>query len=327
VRTLTLVGAVNDALKTEMARDSDVVVFGEDVGREGGVFRATEGLQEHFGPARCFDTPLAEAGIVGAAVGMAVAGLKPVVEIQFSGFTFPAFDQIANHAARMRNRSRGSLSVPLVIRMPYGGGIAAPEHHSESPEALFANIAGLKVVIPSTPYDAKGLLISSIRDPDPIVFLEPSRIYRSAKQEVPEEPFTIELGRARIEQEGMELTLISYGAQMKEARQAASRLKQEGRSVELLDLRTIYPLDAETVTASVKKTGRLLVVHEGASFCGVAAEIITLAIDTCFVHLQAPPTRLTGADTVFPLPRGERHYLISAEAIAEEARKLLAFEP
>jgi pyruvate dehydrogenase E1 component beta subunit len=327
MRALTLVGAVNDALRTEMALDPAVVVFGEDVGREGGVFRATEDLQELFGAARCFDTPLAEAGIVGAAVGMAVAGLRPVVEIQFAGFAFPAFDQLVNHAARMRTRSRGSLSAPLVIRMPYGGGIAAPEHHSESPEAMFANIAGLKVVIPSTPYDAKGLLISSIRDPDPVVFLEPSRIYRSARQEVPEEPFTIELGRARIEQEGGELTLISYGAQMKEARQAAALLKQEGRSVELLDLRTIYPLDAEAVMASVSKTGRLLVVHEGPAFCGVAAEVIALVLDSCFVHLQAPPSRLTGADTVFPLPRGERHYLISVEAIAQEARRLLAFEP
>jgi pyruvate dehydrogenase E1 component beta subunit len=194
-------------------------------------------------------------------------------------------------------------------------------------EAWVCNVPGLKVVIPSTPYDAKGLLISSIRDPDPVVFLEPSRIYRSAKQEVPEEPFTIELGRAKIEREGSELTLISYGAQMKEARQAAALLEREGRSVELMDLRTIYPLDAESVAASVKKTGRLLMVHEGASSCGVGAEVIALAVDACFVHLQAPPTRLAGADTIFPLPRAERHYLISAELIAREAGKLLAFEP
>jgi len=224
VPSLNLVEAVTDGLRTALELDPAVLVFGEDVGGKGGVFRATAGLQERFGEARCFDTPLTENGIVGAAVGMAIAGLRPVVEIQFSGFAYSAFNQLGNHAARMRNRTRGALSVPLVLRMPHGGGIHAPEHHSESMEALFAHIPGLKVVIPSTPYDAKGLLLAAIRDPDPVVFLEPARIYRSVRQEVPAEAYTLELGRARVEREGGELTLVSYGAQMKEAREAAAAL-------------------------------------------------------------------------------------------------------
>ena len=324
---LTLVGAVRDALACEMAADPAVVVFGEDVGREGGVFRATEGLQSRFGVERCFDTPLSEAGIVGAAIGMAVGGLKPVVEIQFSGFSYPALDQLINHAARMRNRTRGALSVPLVVRMPYGGGIGAPEHHSESPEALYAHVPGLKVVIPSTPYDAKGLLIAAIRDPDPVIVLEPKRIYRSLKQEVPEEGYTLAIGRALVLQEGTDLTLVSYGAQLKEAREAVAHLGQEGASVELIDLRTIFPLDRETLGASVRKTGRLLVVHEGPRSFGVAAEVITLILEEAFLYLQAPPVRLTGADTVFPLPRAECLYLIESRRIAAEARRLLAFRP
>ncbi len=256
--------------RTEMSSDRSVIVFGEDVGLEGGVFRATAGLQRDFGEERCFDTPISESGIVGAAVGMAVAGLRPVVEIQFSGFAFPAFNQIVSHVARIRNRTRGALTAPMVIRMPYGGGIRAPEHHSESVEALFGHIPGLKVVIPSTPHDAKGLLIAAIRDPDPVIFLEPARAYRAVRQEVPEEGYTVEIGTARVEAEGDELTLVSYGAQMIEARQARAALAAEGRSVELIDLRTIYPLDARTVVESVRKTGRLLAVHEGPQTFGVA---------------------------------------------------------
>jgi pyruvate dehydrogenase E1 component beta subunit len=323
----TLVGAVRDGLACAMEADPSVVVFGEDVGREGGVFRATEGLQARFGTERCFDTPLSEAGIVGSAVGMAVGGLRPVVEIQFSGFSYPAMDQLVSHAGRMRNRTRGALSVPLVVRMPYGGGIGAPEHHSESPEALYAHVPGLKVVIPSTPYDAKGLLIAAIRDPDPVVFLEPKRVYRSLKQEVPSESYALEIGRARLVQNGTDVTVVSYGAQMKEAREAAAELDREGSSVELIDLRTIYPLDLETLAASVRKTGRLLVVHEGPQSFGVAAEVITLVLEEAFLYLEAPPVRLTGADTIFPLPRGERMYLISARRITEETRALLAFRP
>jgi pyruvate dehydrogenase E1 component beta subunit len=323
---LTIVGAVNDALKTEMSLDQAVIVFGEDVGREGGVFRATVGLQNTFGDQRCFDTPLAEGGIVGAAIGMAVAGLKPVVEIQFSGFSYPAFDQLVNHAARLRNRTRGAMQVPLVVRMPFGGGIGAPEHHSESPEALFAHIPGLKVVIPSTPHDTKGLLIAAVRDPDPVIFMEPKRIYRSIKQDVPEEAYTIEIGRASVMKTGEDLTLISYGAQMKEAGEATARLEEQGISVELIDLRTIYPFDLETVVRSVRRTGRILVVHEGPQSFGVAAEIITSVLEEAFVYLEAPPTRISGADTVFPMPRGEHHYLITAEQIAAAAAELAAYQ-
>jgi len=327
MKVLTLIEAVTDALRMEMASDTSVVVFGEDVGLEGGVFRATAGLQRDFGEQRCFDTPISESGIVGAAVGMAVAGLKPVVEIQFSGFAFPAFNQIVSHVSRIRNRTRGAMTAPMVIRMPYGGGIRAPEHHSESVETLFGHVPGLKVVIPSTPHDAKGLLIAAIRDPDPVIYLEPSRAYRAVRQEVPEEAYTIEIGVARRETEGDDLTLVSYGAQMIEARQARAELAAEGKSVELIDLRTIYPFDARAVVDSVRKTGRLLVVHEGPQSFGVASEIMATVMEQAFDHLEAPPARLAGPDVIFPMPRGERHYLISAEQVAAEARKVMSYEP
>jgi pyruvate dehydrogenase E1 component beta subunit len=327
MKVLTLLEAVTDAMRTEMKADSSVVVFGEDVGLQGGVFRATAGLQKDFGEARCFDTPISESGIVGAALGMAVAGLRPVVEIQFSGFAFPAFNQIASHVSRIRNRTRGALSAPLVIRMPYGGGIRAPEHHSESMEASFGHIPGLKVVIPSTPHDAKGLLIAAIRDPDPVMFLEPARAYRAVRQEVPEEAYTVEIGKARVEAEGDELTLVSYGAQMIESRQARAALAAEGRSVELIDLRTIYPWDVATVVGSVRKTGRLLVVHEGPRNFGVASELVAAVMEQAFDCLEAPPVRLAGPHVVYPMPRGERHYLLTVEHILAEARKVLSYEP
>lgn len=327
MKVLTLLEAVTDALRTEMASDRSVVVFGEDVGLEGGVFRATSGLQRDFGEERCFDTPIAESGIVGAALGMAVAGLRPVVEIQFSAFSFPAFDQLANHVSRIRNRSRGALSAPMVVRMPYGGGIRAPEHHSESLEALFGHIPGLKVVIPSTPHDAKGLLISAIRDPDPVVYLEPARAYRAVRQEVPDEAYTVEIGKAKIEAEGDELTLVSYGAQMIEAREARAVLASEGRSVELIDLRTIHPFDARTVVDSVRKTGRFLVVHEGPQSFSVASELLATVLEQAFDVLEAPPARLTGPDIIYPMPRGEKHYLLTAEHVLSEARRVLDYEP
>jgi pyruvate dehydrogenase E1 component beta subunit len=327
VSVQTIVGAINDALMTEMVLDQAVIVFGQDVGREGGVFRATVGLQERFGTERCFDTPLTEGGIVGAAVGMAAAGLKPVVEIQFSGFSYPAFDQLVNHAARFRNRTRGAIEAPLVVRMPYGGGIGAPEHHSESPEALFAHIPGLKVVIPSTPHDAKGLLIAAVRDPDPVIFMEPKRTYRSLRQQIPAQAYTVEIGRAKVIRPGLDLTLVTYGAQLKEAGEAVEMLQQRDVSAELIDLRTIYPFDIETVAESVRRTGRLLVVHEGPQSFGVAAEVITSVLEEAFLYLEAPPTRLAGADTIFPLPRGERHYLISAQHIFSAAAELAAFRP
>lgn len=327
MKVLTLLEAVTDALRTEMASDRSVVVFGEDVGVEGGVFRATTGLQRDFGEERCFDTPVSESGIVGAAFGMAVAGLRPVVEIQFSGFAFPAFNQIASHVSRIRNRTRGALTAPMVIRMPYGGGIRAPEHHSESLEALFGHIPGLKVVIPSTPHDAKGLLIAAIRDPDPVVYLEPARAYRAVRQEVPDEAYTVEIGKAKVEAEGDELTMVSYGAQMIEARQARAALAAEGRSVELIDLRTIHPFDARTVVDSVRKTGRFLVVHEGPQSFGVASELVATVLQQAFDVLEAPPSRLTGPDIIYPMPRGERHYLMTAEHVLTEARRVLDYEP
>ncbi len=327
MKVLTLLEAVTEGLRAEMARDQSVIVFGQDVGTEGGVFRVTAGLQRDFGAERCFDTPLQESGIVGAAIGMAAAGLRPVVEIQFTGFALSAFNQIANHAARIRNRTRGALTAPLVVRTPYGGGIRAPEHHSESTEALFGQVPGLKVVVPSTPHDAKGLLIAAIRDSDPVIYLEPARAYRAVRQQVPDEAFTIQIGKAKVEEQGTELTLVSYGAQMIEARQARARLAAQGRSVELIDLRTIYPFDAETVVRSVRKTGRLLVVHEGPQSFGVGAEIVATVLDKAFDVLLAPPARLTGPDVIFPLPRAERFYMISADRIVAEAGKVLAYEP
>ena len=327
MKVLTLLEAVTDALRTEMTSDRNVIVFGEDVGLEGGVFRATVGLQREFGEERCFDTPISESGIVGVAVGMAVAGLRPVVEIQFSGFAFPAFNQIASHVARFRNRTRGALTTPMVIRMPYGGGIRAPEHHSESLEALFGHVPGLKVVIPSTPHDAKGLLIAAIRDPDPVVYLEPARAYRAVRQEVPEEAYTVEIGRAKVEAEGDDLTLVSYGAQMMEARQARAVLAAEGKSVELIDLRTIFPFDVRTVVDSVRKTGRFLAVHEGPQSFGVASELVATVLEQAFDVLEAPPARLTGPDSIYPMPRGERHYLMTVEHVLAEARKVLSYEP
>ncbi len=304
---LNIVEAINQALQNEMALDPSVIVFGEDVGLEGGVFRATLNLQQEFGDKRSFDTPLAESAIIGTAVGMAINGMKPVAELQFMGFSYPAFDQIINHVARYRNRTRGERHLPMVIRVPYGGGIRALEHHSESTEAIYAHIPGLKVVIPSTPYDAKGLLIAAIRDPDPVLFLEPKRIYRAFRQEVPEEAYTLPIGRAKVVQEGDQVTVIAWGAMIPEVQKALEGLGEI--SVELIDLRTISPMDRETIRKSVEKTGRVLVVHEAAKSYGPGAEVIAAVNETAFLSLEAPPMRLTGFDTTFPLARGEMHYI------------------
>ena len=272
-QTLTLVQSINLALRQEMERDKSVVCYGEDVGVEGGVFRVTEGIQKQFGEGRCFDSPLSEAGIIGTAIGLAINGMKPVVEMQFSGFMFEAFPQLMCHATRMRNRSRGRFSVPLVLRTPYGGGIHALEHHSESEEAFLAHLPGLKVVIPSTPFDAKGLLIAAIRDPDPVIFFEPKRIYRAFKQEVPEEDYYIPLGKAAIIQSGTDVTLIAWGAMVRECQKAAIEAKKLGISCEIIDVRTISPLDRETIIASVQHTGRAVIVHEAPRNIGFGAEI------------------------------------------------------
>jgi len=322
---MTMVQAVNHALDIKLADDPNVVVYGEDVGVEGGVFRVTSGLQAKYGEERVFDSPLAESAIVGTAVGMAAAGLRPVVEIQFSGFVFPAFNQIVAHVARLRTRSRGKYGTPMVIRMPYGGNIKALEHHSESMEALFGHIPGLKCIIPSTPYDAKGLLISAIETDDPVIFMEPKRIYRAIKQEVPEEKYTIPLGKAKILNEGTNITVVSYGALIREVQRAMIRAKAEGISVELIDLRSIYPIDRETIAQSIKKTGRMLLVNEGPTSYGVGAEIMAIANEEAFLSLEAPPARLSGYDTIPPLPKGEHHYFHDPERIFYEIKKVVDF--
>ena len=322
---LNIVQAVNQALMNEMELDKTVVVYGEDVGVEGGVFRATVDLQKKFGEARAFDAPLAESAIVGTAVGMAINGLKPVVEMQFMGFSYPAFNQIISHVARMRNRTRGKYTVPMVIRAPYGGGIRALEHHSESTEAIYAQIPGLKVVIPSTPYDAKGLLIAAIRSGDPVMFLEPKRIYRAFKQEVPEEAYEIPLGKARIVEEGEDVTIVAWGAMVRDVQKASELVKEKGINPEIIDLRTISPIDRETIIESVKKTGRLIVVHEAPKTLGVGSEIVAIANEKAFLYLEATPTRVTGFDTIFPLPKGEMHYIPSPERIAKSIEEVVKF--
>ena len=322
---MTIVHAVNNALDIKLTDDPSVVVYGEDVGVEGGVFRVTSGLQKKHGEHRVFDCPLAESGIIGTAVGMAVAGLRPVVEIQFSGFVFPGFNQIVSHVSRMRNRTRGKYGAPMVIRMPYGGNIRAIEHHSESMEAMFGHIQGLKCVVPSTPYDAKGMMISAVESDDPIVFIEPIRIYRAIKQEVPEEKYSIPLGKAKVLAEGSDITVVTYGNQVRDVQRAMIKAKETGISVELIDLRSIYPIDRETLANSIKKTGRLLVVNEGPMSYGVGAEIMAVANEEAFLSLEAPPTRLSGYDTIPPLPKGEHHFFHSPERIFYEIKRVVEF--
>ncbi len=316
---LTLAQALTAAHAAALAADNGVVVLGEDVGRTGGVFRITEGLLEQFGPGRVIDTPVAESGIVGAAFGMAVAGLRPIAEIQFMGFSTPAYDQVVNHVARIRNRSRHRFTAPLVLRIPYGGGFGAAEHHSESWEAIYAHTPGLKVVTPSTPADAKGLLLAAVADPDPVVFLEPIRLYRSVKEEVSDDWFTVEIGKAAVRQEGTDITLLSWGAMTKETRAAGERLADSGISAEVVDVRSLVPLDTDTIVASVGKTGRAVVVHEAPRTGGFGAEISALIAERCLYSLLAPVRRVTGWDTVFPLKRGEGHYLPTVERIVAAA--------
>ncbi|MFQ5522909.1 MAG: alpha-ketoacid dehydrogenase subunit beta [Acidimicrobiia bacterium] len=320
---LTLAQALNTALDTALDTDQRVVLLGEDIGRAGGVFRITDGLLAKYGSERIFDTPVAESGIVGAAFGMAVAGMRPVAEIQFMGFSYPAYDQIINHVSRIRNRSNHRFTAPMVIRIPYGGGIGAAEHHSESTEAIYAHIPGLKVVVPSTPYDARGLLLAAIEDPDPVILLEPIRLYRAVKEDIPDIYYRTEIGPVRREREGTDITLISWGAMMKETREAADSLASEGVSVEVIDVRTLVPLDRDGIAASVSKTGRALVVHEAPLTGGFGAEIVATIQERCLYDLSAPVQRVTGWDTVFPLKRSEGHYLPSAERIVAAAEMTL----
>ena len=322
---MTMVKAINNALDIKLNEDSTIVVYGEDVGVEGGVFRVTEGLQKKYGADRVFDSPLAESGIVGSALGMAVSGLRPVVELQFEGFTFPAFNQILSNVSRMQNRSRKKYGVPMVIRFPYGGGVNALEHHSDSPEALFAHIPGLKVVIPSTPHDAKGLMISAIESNDPIIFMEPKRIYRAIKQEVSEEKFTLPLGKAKVVQEGTDITVVAFGAMIRECQRAIAMAQEAGISVELIDLRSIYPIDRETIGNSVRKTGRMIVVAEAHQSFSVGSELIAIANEEAFLYLEAPPRRVMGFDTIVPLAQGEKYYIISPDRIFYEIEKSIKF--
>ena len=322
---ITLLEAINQALDIQLAKDKRVVVYGEDAGHEGGVFRVTAGLQKKHGIDRVFDTPIAESAIVGSAIGMAISGLRPVVEIQFDGFIYPGYTDLITHAARFRNRSRGRFTVPMVLRVPVGGGIRALEHHSESLEVLLGSIPGLKVVIPSTPYDAKGLLTAAINDPDPVVFMEPKRIYRAGKQEVPAEEYEIPIGKAKVVKEGTHVTVVAWGALVREVEKAMKLLEADGISVELIDLRTIAPLDEETVINSVKKTGRFVVVHEAVKSYGPGAELISLVNEKAFLHLEAAPARVTGFDITVPLARGEHYHYPQPEKIAREIKRVAKF--
>jgi pyruvate dehydrogenase E1 component beta subunit len=322
---MTMVQALNLALRQEMEKDDRVILLGEDVGVDGGVFRVTVDLIEKFGADRVLDTPLAESGIVGMAIGMAAYGLRPVCEIQFSGFSYQNFHQVENHASRLRWRSRGRISVPLVVRMPYGGGVRALEHHSESREAYWAHTPGIKMVIPSGPRNARALLVSAIRDPDPVIFYEGKAIYRAFREEVPEEEETVPIGESRIAREGTDLTLVAYGAMVRPALAAAERLqKDHGVETEVVDLLTLSPLDDALFTESARKTGHIMVVHEAPGSFGPGAEIVARLVEKSFYYLEAPIRRVTGFDIITPLFSIENAYIPSEERIVREARNLLS---
>lgn len=320
---MNMVQAINDALRLEMRRDPRVVVLGEDVGKVGGVFRVTQGLFDEFGDDRVIDTPLSEGGIIGAAIGMALYGLVPVPEIQFSDFIFPAYDQIVSELAKYRYRSGGEYTSKLVVRTPVGGGIRGGHYHSQSPEAQFIHVAGLKVVCPSNPADAKGLLLASIRDPDPVLFFEPKRIYRAAKGDVPEGDFTVPLGKAAVVRPGTHVTVLTWGAMLYEALDAASHAAEQGVEAEIVDLRTLWPIDVDTIVESVQKTGRVVVVHEAPKSCGLGAELVAIVNEKCFLSLEAPPVRVTGWDTPFPYTLENEYLPLSHRilpALVETAR-------
>jgi len=322
---ITLIEAVNLAMAHEMAKDKDIVVFGEDVGVNGGVFRATDGLQAKFGADRVIDTPLAEAMIAGVAICMAAQGMKPIAEIQFMGFIFPAADHIISHCARMRNRTRGRLSLPMVIRAPYGGGIHAPENHSESTEAVFAHIPGLKVVIPSNPSRAYGLMLAAMRDPDPVIFLEPKRVYRIEKHEIEDNGEEYPIGVCFVDREGTDITLISWGAMMHETKQAAEKLAAEGISAEVIDVATVNPLDIDTILESVRKTGRACIVQEAPKAGAVGSDIAAEIAEKAVMHLLAPIGRVSGYDTMMPYYRLEKQYMPKVEHIVEEAKRIVEY--
>ncbi|VEU75775.1 pyruvate dehydrogenase E1 component, beta subunit [Mycoplasmopsis maculosa] len=326
--TVNNVQAVNNALDIAMEKDERVISYGQDAGVEGGVFRATEGLQKKYGKHRSFDAPISEAAIAGVAIGAAISGMKPVVEIQFQGFSYPAMQQMFTHAARWRNRSRGRFSVPMVMRMPMGGGIKAMEHHSEALEAIYAHVPGVKVVMPAFPHDVKGLLLAAINDPDPVVFLENKKIYRAGKQEIPAGYYTVEIGKANVLTQGEDLTIVTYGAQVFDCISAIKKYKEVNPnvSIELIDLRTIKPMDFPTIMESVKKTGRLLVVHEAVKSFSVSAEIMARVNEKCFEYLRAPMMRVTGYDVTVPLAKGEMLFNINDEKVLAKIKEIMDFK-
>lgn len=319
-----LVESIRHTLELEMRRDEKVILLGEDVGKNGGVFRVTEGLWQKFGDQRVIDTPLDEVGIISVSLGLAVGGMKPIPEVQFDGFSIVMLDQLYNHVSRMRKRSQGRYNVPLVLRVPHGGGIKAYEHHSESLETYFCHMPGLKVVSPSTPYNAKGLLISAIRDPDPVIFLEPKRVYRAIKEEVPEEEYTLPIGKAEIVQEGNDITLISWGAPLRTCRQAAEQLGDK-YSIEIIDLLTLSPLDKKTIIDSVKKTGRCVVIHEAPKTCGFGAELAATIQEETLLYMKAPVARVAGYDIPVPMAKLENYYLPDTQRIIEAVEKTIQF--
>lgn len=322
---VTMIEAIQMALSRALTEDADVIVFGEDVGTDGGVFRATDGLYQRFGSARVRDTPLSETVIAGMAVGAAAYGLRPVAEIQFMGFLYPAIDQLANHAARLRNRTRGRLTCPMVLRAPYGGGVKAPEHHSESMEAMLAHVPGLRVVVPSSPARAYGLLLESIGNPDPVVFLEPKRLYRSAKEHLQDDGMTLPIDKAQVLRQGVDLSIVTWGAMVSDALNAAEVLEESGVSSELIDLSSLKPIDRPTVRASVQKTGRCLIVHEAPLTAGLGAEIAADLSEHCLTSLIAPVIRVTGYDTIMPYPRLEDSYVPDASRIAMAAQRMMEY--
>ncbi|SEN64882.1 pyruvate dehydrogenase E1 component beta subunit [Amphibacillus marinus] len=322
---MTMIQAITDALRVELKNDENVLVFGEDVGQNGGVFRATEGLQAEFGEDRVFDTPLAESGIGGLAIGLATQGFRPVPEIQFFGFVYEVMDSISGQMARMRYRSGNTMNAPITIRSPFGGGVHTPEMHADSLEGLMAQQPGLKVVIPSNPYDAKGLLISSIRDNDPVIFLEHMKLYRSFRDEVPEEAYEVELGKAKVTREGTDVTLIAYGAMVQASVKAAEELEKNGVSAEVIDLRTVAPLDIDTIVESVKKTGRVVVVQEAQRVAGIAAQIVAEIQERAILHLEAPVLRVTAPDTVYAFTQAEEVWLPNHNDIVEKVNDVINY--
>ncbi|WP_064094320.1 alpha-ketoacid dehydrogenase subunit beta [Rossellomorea aquimaris] len=324
-KTLTMVQAITDGLRVMLKEREEVLLMGEDIGKNGGVFRATDGLQEEFGEERVLDTPLSEAGFIGAAIGMAVNGYLPVAEIQFLGFIYPAYEQIMTHASRLRSRTLGHFTCPIVIRAPYGAGVRAPEIHSDSTEALFTHMPGIKVVCPSTPYDAKGLMIAAIEDPDPVLFLEPMRCYRSSREDIPEEKYTVQIGKGKVVREGEDVTVIAWGAMVKVAEDAAREASEKGISCEVLDLRTLYPLDKDLIAASVQKTGRTVIVHEAHATGGVGNDVMSIINDTSFLYQKAPTERVTGFDTPVPYFGFEDFYLPDSKRVLAAVEKVAIY--